>query len=85
MHNHTSFVIVMHIYIIMFLSLGNNDSFINIFQFTVYTKKGDNKFIGKHISSKSRIASYAVQYISVARLIHVSSCSCNVETIRCIK
>ena len=76
MHNHTWFVVVMHIYIIII---------INIFQFTVYTKKGSNKFIGKHISSKSRIASYAVQYISVARLINVSSCSCNVETIRCIK
>jgi hypothetical protein len=65
-----------HIYIIII---------INIFQFAVYTKKGGNKFIGKHISSKRKIASYAVQYISVARLIHASSCSCNVETIRCIK
>jgi len=31
MHNHTSFVVVMHIYIIIIISLGNNDSFINIF------------------------------------------------------
>jgi hypothetical protein len=62
--------------------LHNRSTFFNL-QFT--QKKGDNKFIGKHISSKSKIASYAVQYISVARLIHASSCSCNVETIRCIK
>ena len=30
MPNHTSFVVVMHIYIIIFIALGNNDSF-NIF------------------------------------------------------